>query len=111
MVSFTYYVIRKNFKILFGGWGNQCNISKNDVIFQISKNINGSIVTSVRRGSPAATSGLRQGDVVLMVNRSAVNSSAETIDAIEIAQGSGRTSVLLQVLRGGRVHFVAIPFA
>ena len=79
--------------------------------FQISKNINGSIVTSVRRGSPAATSGLRQGDVVLMVNRSAVNSSAETIDAIEIAQGSGRTSVLLQVLRGGRVHFVAIPFA
>lgn len=65
----------------------------------------GLVVTAVAPGSPAARAGLREGDVVLEVNRRPVRDVAQVRDAM--GQAKGR--LLLLVGRGGGRLFLVMP--
>jgi serine protease Do len=67
----------------------------------------GVVVTKVRGGSQASQSGLREGDIVLEVNRIAVESKREVDDALGKARDDGKPAVLL-IERGGNTAFVTI---
>jgi S1-C subfamily serine protease len=62
------------------------------------------VVTGVLPGTPAARAGLRQGDVLLEVNRRPVASTREFEDAYNKAQGN----VLLLLHRRGATVFVVV---
>jgi len=64
----------------------------------------GVVVTGVLPGTPAARAGLRQGDVLLEVNRRPVASTREFEDAYNKAQGN----VLLLLHRRGATVFVVV---
>jgi serine protease Do len=64
----------------------------------------GVVVSAVVSNSPAANGGLRRGDVIVEVNRTAVTNVNEYRQAISQASGS----ILLLVNRGGNTVFLAI---
>jgi serine protease Do len=67
----------------------------------------GVVVTKVRGGSQASQGGLREGDVVLEVNRESVASKGDVDAALNRARDSGKPAVLL-IERGGNTAFVTI---
>lgn len=71
----------------------------------------GGVVVSLDPEKPGAMAGLREGDIISGVNQQAETSPSAIADAVHGAAQAGRTSVLLQVERGGQQVFVAIPFA
>ncbi len=71
----------------------------------------GVIVTAVTPGGPAATRGLKPGDVVLEVQQQEVNSPAEVIDRLEAVRREGRPSVLMLIQRGNAMNWVPLPLA
>jgi len=64
----------------------------------------GVVVTEVSAASPAATSGLKQGDVIQEVNRRPVQNTSE----FEAAVRNAKNGVLLLVNRNGHTAFVAV---
>jgi Do/DeqQ family serine protease len=64
----------------------------------------GLVVTDVRPGSRAADAGLRSGDVIVEVDRKAVNS----VDALRSALKQGDRPALLLVQRGGATVFLTL---
>jgi serine protease Do len=64
----------------------------------------GLVVTDVRPGSRAADAGLRSGDVIVEVDRQAVNS----VDALRSALKQGDRPALLLVQRGGATVFLTL---
>ena len=60
----------------------------------------GAVITQVEPGSPAARAGLRQGDVVLAVDGTAVHSSTELRNRIALIEVG--SSAVLDILRDGR---------
>ncbi len=75
--------------------------------FQVRDDVEGALVVSVRPDGPAARKGLRPGDVITMVGRQPVRSVEETATAIKELESRG--TLLLQVARGERRSFVAVP--
>lgn len=71
----------------------------------IDRNTQGLVVTRVDPASPAAESGIQQGDVITEANRQAVR-SAENLRSV-IEQGNDRP-VLLLINRGGQTIYVAV---
>ena len=74
--------------------------------YQVRDNIQGVLVTSVSRESPAALKGLRPGDVITMVGQKQVHSLKEAERAIKNPEF--RRNVLLLVTRGERQNFVSL---
>lgn len=70
------------------------------------KNNAGLLVTGVAADSAAAEMGIQPGDVVLAVNKKAVNSVKELSDRIAAAEKHG--AVLLHISRKGQVFFRAL---
>lgn len=69
-----------------------------------SSDLAGALVTAVDPGTPAAEAGLRQGDVILEIDRQPVGSAA---DAIKVSRQVEKDSVLLYVWsNGGRRYLV-----
>ena len=66
----------------------------------LPENTRGVVITSVDPNSDASEKGIRRGDVILSVNRSAVSTPAQVLAAVDTARRAGRTSVLLLVKRG-----------
>ena len=64
----------------------------------------GVVVTQVLRGSPAASAGLRRGDVILEVDRKAVGNAAE----LQQRLGEAEKGALLLVRRGENTLFMAM---
>jgi serine protease Do len=79
--------------------------------FGLSEDIEGALIVDVEPNSPAANRGLRPGDVVVMVGQTPVSDPSEAVQEIQTASSRDRTSVLLQVARGGERRFLAVPFA
>ena len=74
--------------------------------FDIPEGIeHGLVVSNIKRGSPAARTGLRPGDVILEVNRNKVRS----IDQFQEAYDRAERRVLLLIYRDGSTLFLAIP--
>jgi serine protease Do len=70
--------------------------------------LKGAVVTSVRDGSPAQEAGLQQGDVVVEVDRKAVQNADEAVKLLANDRAGGH---LLRVRRGDMALFVIVPTA
>ena len=66
----------------------------------------GAVIESVQPGSPAAEAGLRRGDVIHRVNRTAVATAQDAVGAIRSLKGE--KDLVLQVERGGQLSFVTV---
>jgi serine protease Do len=73
--------------------------------FNIPTGVRGAVVTDVDAGSAAAAAGLRQGDVILEINRQPVTSADEAVKRSEEVKGS---RVLLRVWSGGGSHYLVV---
>jgi serine protease Do len=78
--------------------------------FGIEPGQGGVVITGIAEGSDAAEKNLQPGDVVLEVNQNPVSTVGDVETEVSDALDAGRSSVLLQVLRGDRKIFVAVRF-
>jgi serine protease Do len=69
----------------------------------------GAVVARVAQGSVAEESGLRTGDVILRVGDVDVTNAGDVTTAVQAAREAGRPAVALQIERGNRRSFVALP--
>ncbi len=70
--------------------------------------VKGVLVVDVVQGSLAQKSGLRRGDIILMVNNQPVESVSDFEEKIEKAKSEKRDRVLLLVRRGGNNFYVVL---
>ena len=77
--------------------------------YRVPDDVEGVIVTNVRRGSPAAEAGLRPGIVILQVDGQNIENSAALNDKIKNATQSGKEAVLLRLQMGEAKQFSALP--
>jgi serine protease Do len=62
--------------------------------------VRGVVVTDLDPSSDAAQKGLRAGDVILSVNRTATTTPESVVQVVEAARRGGRNAVLILVRRG-----------
>ena len=74
----------------------------------VDPKVKGAVVTSVRDGSPAQEAGLREGDVVVEVDRKPVSSADDAVKALGSDRAGGH---LVRVRRGDGALFMVIPSA
>jgi serine protease Do len=72
----------------------------------VGRGVKGAVITSVREGSPAQEAGVREGDVVLEVDRRPVGSADEAVRALSAERPGGH---LLRLKRGEAAIFLVIP--
>ncbi len=77
--------------------------------YRIPKVPYGVLVYGVKYGSPADEAGLRNGDIILTVNKKPVKSSEEFWKIIKRAERRGESSVLLYVQRGSARMYTIMP--
>jgi serine protease Do len=71
------------------------------------RSVEGVVVTTVEEDSPAADAGIRQGDVILEVNRQRIRNTDEYAAAVrKSAEGTG--TILLLIARGDSTLYVAV---
>ena len=73
--------------------------------FSIPPGVRGAVVAEVDESSAAAAAGLRQGDVILEINRQRVTSAEEAVKRSEAVKGD---RVLLRVWSGGGSHYLVV---
>jgi serine protease Do len=66
----------------------------------------GALIEDVQPGSPAADAGLRRGDVIHRVNRTAVNRAQDLTAALKALRTE--KEVVLQIERGGQLTFITV---
>jgi serine protease Do len=73
---------------------------------QVPEGTQGVVITDIDPNSQAAAAGLEQGDIVMQVNRKAVNSVSEFNAAVRA--GASKDSTLLLIKRGEGTEFVVV---
>ncbi|HBR69124.1 MAG TPA: serine protease [Rhodospirillaceae bacterium] len=76
--------------------------------YNIGRDVNGVVITSVTHLSEAAKKGLLEGDVIVEINQQGVTDPQKAKEIIDLAEKNGRSSVLLLINREGDVRFVAL---
>jgi serine protease Do len=71
---------------------------------ELPRNRGAAVVVAVERSSPAFNAGVSPGDVILEVNKQAVNSVSQVTKALQSAAPG--TPVFLVVWRGGQEQFI-----
>jgi serine protease Do len=71
----------------------------------------GILVEQVKPGSPAADKGLKRGDLIVQVERRAVDTPARMTELVHTAQQNNQKVVLLLIQREGQQHFVTLRLA
>ena len=79
--------------------------------YGLSEPVDGGVVAAVAPGGPAASRGLRPGDVIRQVGRREVSSAEEVSETLKQAVDEGAEGVVLLVQRGENAQFVAVPLA
>jgi serine protease Do len=69
----------------------------------------GVVVTDVDPDGPAASHGIKSGDVIMDVGGKAVSTPADVRKALADARGDGKRAVLIRVKSGDTTRFVALP--
>ncbi len=78
--------------------------------YSLDKNIKGVVVEAVDPQSPAATKGLKPGDVIVEAAQDTVSDPDDLAKSIEKVKKAGRKAVLLRVEDSkGDLRFVAVP--
>jgi serine protease Do len=87
-------------------------VSVTDVVEGIRRQLNlpgqlrgGAVVTQIAPTSAAAAAGLREGDVILEINRQKVDSAS---DAVDLSRQAGGDRVLLRVWSGGGSRYLVV---
>ena len=78
--------------------------------FGVAEDVEGALITAVEPDSPAASRGLRRGDVLVMAGQQQVESPEDVQTAVGVARKAERKSVLFLVHRKGNQQFVTVPF-
>lgn len=76
--------------------------------FDIDREVQGIVVTSVKIGSEAYNKGVMEGDVIVEANQSRVKKPKDLIKIIDAAREANRSSLLLLVQHDGDVRFIAL---
>jgi serine protease Do len=76
--------------------------------FGLGESVQGVVITEVEGDSPAATEGLRAGDVIMEVGQEQVGSPPELVAKVRQARQDGKKAALLLVDRQGDLRFVAL---
>ncbi|HSD34421.1 MAG TPA: PDZ domain-containing protein, partial [Alphaproteobacteria bacterium] len=76
--------------------------------YRLDDEVNGVVVTEVKPGGIAAEQGLREGDVIVSVNQTAVSAPADVEKLAKAAKDQKKNAVLLLVNRGGNQLFVGL---
>jgi serine protease Do len=76
--------------------------------FSLADDSKGVVVVDVAKDSPAASKGVRPGDLIMEAAQEEVKSPGEVGSKIDEAKKSGRKSILLLVERQGDLRFVAL---
>jgi serine protease Do len=74
----------------------------------VDPKVKGAVITSVRDGSPAQEAGLREGDILLEVDRKPVTNADDAVKALANDRAGGH---LVRVRRGDGAIFFVIPTA
>jgi serine protease Do len=77
--------------------------------FSLPDAAKGVVITEVPQSGPAATQGLRPGDLVIAVGHDGVGSLEEVQQRLAAAKKNGHKNVLVRVEREGSTRFVALP--
>ena len=72
---------------------------------QIPARVKGAIITGIEADSPAAKQGLREGDIILELDRKPVANAEQAVKLSEEIKGP---KVLVLVWRAGRTRYIAI---
>ena len=75
----------------------------------VDESVNGTVVTRVEPGSRAAEEGIRRGDILLQVDRTAVSSANDIEEVLAEAKREGREAVPALVKRGDAQRFAVLP--
>ena len=79
-------------------------------LYDLPDNVDGVVIVGIDRRSAAAERALRPGDVIARVNQEDVTALEDVRDAIQDAEDSGRSSVLLYMYRSNSGYFhVPLP--
>jgi len=79
--------------------------------FQIGADQKGVVVTDVSPNSPAATAGLKAGDVIVEVQQGEVNSPADVQQKVDRVRKENRRSVLMLIQRQDGVQWVPLTLS
>ncbi|WP_294445690.1 DegQ family serine endoprotease [uncultured Mailhella sp.] len=74
---------------------------------QLSADVKGLLVVSVKGNGPAAEAGIRTGDVILSANLKPVTSADELVSIVR-KEGKERGAVMLQINRHGETFFITV---
>jgi serine protease Do len=77
--------------------------------FDIGADVSGVLVSGVAPSSAAAEKGVRPGDVIVEVAQRKVGAPGDVVASVAAEKQAGRKSVLLRLLAGGNLRFVAVP--
>jgi serine protease Do len=72
---------------------------------KVPENVKGVVVTEVKPDSPAAEAGLKQGDVILEINRHPVKTADE---AVRLTENTKDKVSLLRIWSNGGSHYVVV---
>ncbi len=79
--------------------------------FSLGEDVSGLIVLDVDQNSKAWEEGIRKGDVIESVGLSKVEAILDVERALSDARDRGKESVLLGIIRGGRLRFLGLEIA
>jgi serine protease Do len=79
--------------------------------FDLPRNTQGAVIVGVQRGGPAASRGIRPGDVIARVGQQDVEGPADVHRYVARALDQGADGIVALVRRNGAAQFVSLPLA
>ncbi|MBK1697247.1 DegQ family serine endoprotease [Rhodovibrio salinarum] len=77
--------------------------------FDLPRDVDGAVIARVAPNGPAASRGIRPGDVIRQVGRRPVEGPRDVYAAVEQALSQGQDGLVVLLSRGNQTQFVSIP--